>query len=106
MPSRREVAFIKIFSFIALFVLLIAGINYMNLTTARASARLKEIGVRKSVGAFQSHLVKQFLFESLLVTFVSFLLALGVVNLLLPAFNQFDNKQLSLGFSSDYRIWL
>jgi putative ABC transport system permease protein len=98
--------YIKIFSFIALFVLLIAGINYMNLTTARASARLKEIGVRKSVGAFQSHLIRQFLFESLLVTFISFLLALGVVNLLLPAFNQFANKQLSLGFSSDYRIWL
>ena len=98
--------YIKIFSFIALFVLLIAGINYMNLTTARASARLKEIGVRKSVGAFQSHLIKQFLFESLLVTFISFLLAVGIVNLLLPAFNQFANKQLSLGFSSDYRIWL
>ena len=98
--------YIKIFSFIALFVLLIAGINYMNLTTARASARLKEIGVRKSVGAFQSHLIRQFLFESLLVTFISFLLAVGVVNLLLPAFNNFANKQLSLGFSSDYRIWL
>src|SRR5688572_22677882 len=98
--------YIKIFSFIALFVLLIAGINYMNLTTARASGRLKEIGVRKSVGAFQSHLIRQFLFESLLVTFISFLLALCVVNLLLPAFNQFTNKQLSLGFSSDYRIWL
>jgi len=98
--------YIKIFSFIALFVLLIAGINYMNLTTARASARLKEIGVRKSVGAFQSHLIRQFLFESLLVTFISFLLALGVVNLLLPAFNQFANKQLSLGLSSDHRIWL
>src|SRR5678816_3040306 len=78
----------------------------MNLTTARASARLKEIGVRKSVGAFQSHLIRQFLFESLLVTFISFLLALGVVNLFLPSFNQFANKRLSLGFSSDYRIWL
>ena len=97
--------YIKIFSFIALFVLLIAGINYMNLTTARASARLKEIGVRKSVGAFQSHLIRQFLFESLLVTFISFFLALGVVNLILPAFNQFTNKQLSLNFSTDYRIW-
>src|SRR5688572_12983772 len=98
--------YIKIFSFIALFVLLIAGINYMNLTTARASARLKEIGVRKSVGAFQSHLIIQFLFESLLVTFMSFLVALGVVNLVLPAFNQFANKQLSLGFATDYRVWL
>jgi putative ABC transport system permease protein len=78
----------------------------MNLTTARASARLKEIGVRKSVGAFQSHLIRQFLFESLLVTFISFFLALGVVNLILPVFNQFTNKQLSLNFSTDYRIWL
>jgi putative ABC transport system permease protein len=98
--------YIKIFSFIALFVLLIAGINYMNLTTARASNRLKEIGVRKTIGAFQSHLIRQFLLESLLVTFISFLLALGVVNLLLPAFNQFTNKELSFGFSTDYRIWL
>jgi len=105
MPQGSTI-YIKIFSFIALFVLLIAGINYMNLTTARASARLKEIGVRKSVGAFQSHLIRQFLFESLLVAFISFFLALGVVNLLLPAFNQFTNKQLSLSFTTDYRIWL
>jgi putative ABC transport system permease protein len=78
----------------------------MNLTTARASGRLKEIGVRKTIGAFQSHLMKQFLFETLLVTSISFIVALLVVNLLLPAFNTFTNKQLSLGFSTDYRIWL
>ncbi len=103
---QGSIFYIKIFSFIAFFVLLIAGINYMNLTTAKASSRLKEIGVRKAVGAFQSQLIRQFLFESLAVTFISFLLALIVVNLLLPAFNQFTNKQLSLGFSTDYRIWL
>jgi putative ABC transport system permease protein len=104
--AQGSMFYIKIFSFIALFVLLIAGINYMNLTTARASSRLKEIGVRKTIGAFQSHLIRQFLFESLLVTFISFVLALIVVNLLLPAFNHFTNKQLTLGFSTDYRIWL
>src|SRR4029078_12724954 len=81
--------YIKIFSFIALFVLLIAGINYMNLTTARASSRLKEIGVRKAIGAFQGNLIRQFLFESLLVTLIAFLLSLAVVNLLLPTFNRF-----------------
>ena len=97
--------YIKIFSFVALFILLIAGINYMNLTTARASSRLKEIGVRKTVGAFQSHLVKQFLFESMLVTAISFIIAFVVVNLLLPAFNEFTNKQLSFSFSTNYRIW-
>src|SRR6185503_928029 len=98
--------YIKIFSFVALFILLIAGINYMNLTTARASSRLKEIGVRKTIGAFQSHLIKQFLFETLLVSLISFFLALLVVNLFLPGFNQFTSKQLSLGISTDYRIWL
>ena len=104
--SQGSPLYIKIFAFVALFILLIAGINYMNLTTARASSRLKEIGVRKTIGAFQSHLIKQFLFESLLVSLISFIFALLVVNLLLPAFNQFTHKQLSLGFSTDYRIWL
>ena len=104
--AQGSMFYIKVFSFIAFFLLLIAGINYMNLTTARASSRLKEIGVRKTIGALQNNLMKQFLFESLLVTFISFLLAIAVVNLLLPAFNQFTNKQLSLGFSTDYRIWL
>lgn len=103
---KGNVLYIKIFSFIAIFVLLIAGINYMNLTTARASNRLKEIGVRKTLGAFQSNLIRQFLLESLLVTFIAFLVAVGVVNLILPAFNRFTNKELTLGLSSDYRIWL
>ena len=78
----------------------------MNLSTARASSRLKEIAVRKSIGAARGHLIRQFLFESLLVTLISFILSLIVVNLLLPAFNAFANKQLSLGFSTDFRIWL
>ena len=98
--------YIKIFSFVALFILLIAGINYMNLTTARASSRLKEIGVRKTIGAFRSHLIKQFLFESLLITAISFITAIVVVNLFLPVFNHFTAKELSLGFSTDSRIWL
>jgi putative ABC transport system permease protein len=102
---KGSMFYIKIFSFIAFFLLLIAGINYINLTTARASGRSKEIGVRKTIGALQKNLIRQFLFESLLVTLISFLLSLVVVNLLLPAFNQFTNKQLSLGFSTDYRIW-
>jgi putative ABC transport system permease protein len=104
--AQGSMFYIEIFSFIAFFLLLIAGINYMNLTTAKASSRLKEIGVRKTIGALQKNLVRQFLFESLLVTFISFLLSLIVVNLLLPAFNAFTNKQLSLGLSTDYRIWL
>ena len=89
--SKGSMMYINIFAIVAVFVLLIGCINYMNLTTARASNRLKEIGVRKSIGAFRSHLVKQFLFESLLVTVISFLLSVGLVNLILPSFNQFVN---------------
>jgi putative ABC transport system permease protein len=104
--AKGSLSYIKIFSFVAFFLLLIAGINYMNLTTARASGRLKEIGVRKTIGALDGNLIRQFLFESLLVTFISFLLSVIVVNLLLPAFNGFTNKRLSLGLSTDYRVWL
>ncbi len=104
--AKGSLSYIRIFSFIAFFLLLIAGINYMNLTTARASGRFKEIGVRKTIGALKSNLVKQFLLESLLVTFVSFLLSVIAVNILLPAFNGFTNKQLTLGRATDYRVWL
>jgi len=98
--------YIKIFSFTAIFVLLIAGINYTNLSTARASGRTREIGVRKTIGAVRSNLVGQFLVESLLTTAISFILAVLIVNLLLPTFNQFAGKQLSLGISTGYRFWL
>lgn len=104
--AKGSITYIRIFSFIAFFILLIAGINYMNLTTARASGRLKEIGVRKTIGALKQNLIRQFLFESLLVTVIAFLLSIAVVNVVLPAFNQFTNKQLSLGIYSDYRIWI
>lgn len=98
--------YIRIFAFIALFILCIAGINYMNLSTARASNRLKEIGVRKSIGAVRSNLVYQFLVEALLITGISLVLAILLVNVLLPFLNQFVNKQLTLGLGTDYRIWL
>ena len=98
--------YIKIFSFTAVFVLLIAGINYTNLTTARASGRIKEIGVRKTIGAVRSNLIGQFLIESRLTTVISFVLAVIMVKLFLPAFNEFAGKQLSLGISTGYRFWL
>jgi putative ABC transport system permease protein len=104
--ARGKLLYIKIFSVVAIFVLIIACINYMNLTTARFSSRAKEIGIRKSVGAFRGHLIFQFLLESLAVTVMAFVLSIIVVNLLLPAFNQYTGKQLSLGIHTDYRIWL
>ncbi|TAH01066.1 MAG: ABC transporter permease [Sphingobacteriales bacterium] len=98
--------YIKIFAIIALFVLLIACINYMNLTTAKASNRSKEIGIKKAIGAIRSQLITQFLTESILVTFISFILSVVLVNLILPFFNDFVNKELSLGLSTNYQIWL
>ena len=98
--------YIKVFSFTAIFVLLIAGINYTNLSTARASGRVKEIGVRKTIGAIRSNLVGQFLVESLLTTVIALVVAILVVNLLLPTFNAFASKQLALGISTSYRFWV
>lgn len=98
-------AYIMVFFFTAIFVLLIAGINYTNLTTARASSRLKEIGVRKAIGAVRGNLVKQFLVESLITTVIAFLIALLLVNLLLPSFNEFVNKKFSLFTSVGLRFW-
>jgi len=104
--SSGSLFYMKVFGAVALFVLLIACINYMNLTTAKAANRRREIGVRKASGAFRGHLVRQFMFESLFVTVISFVLAVALVNVLLPAFNGFTQKQLSLGLSTDPRIWL
>ena len=104
--GQGKLIYLKVFAVVALFVLLTACVNYMNLTTARASNRAKEIGIRKSVGAYKNQLVYQFLLESFIVTLISFLLAIIVVNLVLPSFNQFTNKELSLGISTDYRVWI
>lgn len=101
-----SIFYVQIFTLIAFFILLIACINYMNLTTAKASNRSKEIGIKKAIGAFRWQLITQFLTESVLVTFISFILAVVLLNLILPFFNEFTNKQLSFDVSTDYRIWL
>lgn len=97
--------YVTIFSFAGFFVLLIAGINYANLTTARASSRIKEIGVRKAIGAVRGNLIRQFLVESLITTTIAFLAAVLIVNLMLPAFNDFVGKQFSLFTAASLRFW-
>ncbi|MBN8575875.1 MAG: ABC transporter permease [Cytophagales bacterium] len=97
--------YITIYSFTAIFVLLIAGVNYTNLTTARASSRIKEIGVRKTIGAVRGNLIRQFLVESLITIVLSFLIAVMLVNLLIPAFSDFVNKQFSLFSGASLRFW-
>jgi putative ABC transport system permease protein len=94
-----RIEYVKLFSIIAVFILLIACINFMNLSTARASRRIKEVGVKKAIGARQKHLVFQYLGESTLIAFVSLLVSLLIVWLLLPKFNEITGKQLTLTFS-------
>ena len=101
-----NIIYIYIFSTIALFILLIACINFMNLSTARGSTRAKEIGMRKVVGASRQHVINQFFGESLLLSFVSLLIAIVLVCLLLPAFNNLAQKSMRLDLSSNLPILL
>jgi putative ABC transport system permease protein len=95
MPGPRgDASFLTVLSLIALFVLLIACFNFMNLSTSRSGARAAEIGLRKVVGARRGQLVGQFLGESVLHSFLALVLALGLVQLFLPAFNAFVGKPL------------
>ena len=100
-----NISYIYVFSIVAFFVLLIACINYMNLTTARFTNRAKEIGVRKVAGASRSVLVGQFLSEAFLVTTFALILALISAKMLLPWFNSFTEKKLTLDLQTDSRIW-
>jgi putative ABC transport system permease protein len=90
--------YLYILGSIALFTLLIACINFMNLSTARSSKRSAEVGVRKVLGARKRSLINQFMGESLLMSMIAFLIALGLTELLLPAFSQVSGKNLSLDF--------
>lgn len=101
-----SLTYMYIFSAIALFILLIACINYMNLTTASFTRRSKEIAVRKVAGALRYNLVAQFLSEAVLTTFISLAIALVSVKFILPAFNEFAGKKFTLGAGTDYRIWI
>jgi putative ABC transport system permease protein len=89
-----NVQYVYIFSAIALFILLIACVNFMNLSTARSANRAKEVGVRKVLGSARKYLMFQFLAESTMVTLIAVIIALVVVLLALPAFNQFSGKNI------------
>ncbi len=89
------IQYVYIFSIIAFFVLLIACINFMNLSTARSANRAKEVGLRKVVGALKRHLIRQFYGESVVYAFIALVFAVGIVTLLLPAFSNLSGKELS-----------
>jgi putative ABC transport system permease protein len=95
-----RIVYVRLFGFVAIFVLLIACINFMNLSTARATQRAKEVGVRKVAGAGRRVLIRQFLGESLLLTLGSGALALLLIALVLPAFNDLLGKQIGVEWNN------
>jgi putative ABC transport system permease protein len=99
-----NIQYVYIFSVVAIFILLIACVNFMNLSTARSSNRAKEVGVRKVLGSARKYLVYQFLTESILVTLVSTIIALFIAILLMPLFNEMAGKQLA--FTQQSMVWL
>jgi len=104
--SGGRIEYVQLFSIIAIFILLIACINFMNLATARASRKAKEVGIKKTVGAQRRSLVIQFLSESLIVTICSVLIALVMVYAALPKFNQVTTKVISLSIiDPQFLMW-
>lgn len=103
-PNKGNITYIYIFSLTAFCILLLACINFMNLTTARYGTRAKEVGMRKVVGARRADLIKQFLGESTLLTFLALFIGLLLVELMLPTFSRLAGKELSLIQSGNWQI--
>jgi len=104
--AHGDITYVTLFSLIAFFILLIACINFMNLATARSGNRAKEIGMRKVSGANKADIIRQFYGESTLLAFISLLLAVVLVWLLLPVFNNLAAKELSLDITGNLSILL
>ncbi|MEO7960367.1 MAG: ABC transporter permease, partial [Ginsengibacter sp.] len=104
-PAKGRIQFIWLFSIIGVFVLLLACINFMNLSTARSEKRAKEVGIRKTVGSLRSQLIGQFLSESVLVAFISFIFSIILVIVLMPLFNKLADKEMPLPWTSPV-FWL
>jgi putative ABC transport system permease protein len=101
-PSDRK--YIYIFSAIAFIILIVAGINYMNLSTARSARRSREVGLRKVVGSSKGMLIRQFILESVILTLISTILAVLLVELLLPLFNNMLQTNLKVGYFSRWYV--
>jgi putative ABC transport system permease protein len=104
LEANGNIQYVYIFSVIALFILLIACVNFINLSTARSSGRAKEVGVRKVLGSRRKNLVAQFLTESMLISFISTILALVIAALLLPYFNSLSGKELTI--HAFFALWV
>jgi len=99
------IEYVRLFTIIALIIVLIACVNFMNLSTARSEKRAKEVGIRKTLGSDKKQLILQFFFESMILSLIAFIFSIMAVYLLLPSFNSLVNKHLSLNFAQPL-FWL
>jgi len=104
-PGHGNAQYVSIFFFIAILILVVACINFMNLATARSARRAKEIGLRKVSGAVRGQLILQFLSESVFISLLSLVLAVLIVRLVLPAFNELADRRLAIDLL-DAKLWL
>ena len=104
LEANGDIVYVYAFTAIAFFILLIACINFMNLATARSAKRAREVGMRKVLGAVRQQLRRQFLGESLFFALVALLLALALVQAVLPAFNDFVERELALDFTRNWMM--
>ena len=101
---NSDVRYVYIFSSLAVFILLIACVNFMNLSTARSARRAQEVGIRKVLGAHRNQLIKQFTGESILFSLIALVMALGLVHVLLPQFNLLSGKALEMDYQSTWLV--
>jgi putative ABC transport system permease protein len=103
--NAGRIQFVWLFGLIGVFVLLLACINFMNLSTARSAKRAKEVGIRKTMGSLRSQLIIQFIGESMTMAFIALIIALILVLISIPFFNELSGKQLSIPFSN-FSFWI
>jgi putative ABC transport system permease protein len=106
MAPNSNVAYIYIFSSVALLILIVAAINFINLSTAQGSRRAKEVGVRKVLGSLRQQLVGQFLTEAILLCVFAVALAISLAEFFLPTFNTLVNAQLEIAWRNNALLWL
>jgi putative ABC transport system permease protein len=99
------IEYVRLFTSIAIFILVMACINFMNLATARSERRAKEVGIRKSVGSGKSQLIAQFIAESVFIAFIAFVISVLITQLLLPFYNDLVQKDLHINYAAPY-FWI
>ncbi len=104
--AEGDITYVYIFTAIAAFILALACINFMNLSTARSANRAKEVGIRKVMGSFRAQIIYQFISESILITFLAGLIGLALATVLIPFFNDFADRQMELSFAANLPLVL